>query len=156
MRMVIDLKYQLIFLKWTVLMQNKRKVPKPEFFTFEEMDIGNIRVMQAETPNKIESNHHEFYDEVLKIIHRDYNNWGSLLLEKTKEKDKKVGNEDKKLMEEKKLKEEEKNKRNFDDDDRIETNGDIASKDHNLLSFGSLVKPKKFIPNYNDSVKQYL
>lgn len=150
-RMVIDFKYQLIMLKWTVLRQNKRKVPKPEFFTFEEMEIGKDNKMtQMETPNKIQTSHHEFYDEVLKTIHRDYNNWGSLLLEKTKEKDKKVGKE------EKKLKEEDKNKRNFEDDDRIETYGDIASKDHNILSFGSLVKPKKFIPNYNDSVKQYL
>ena len=146
--MFIDFKYQLIVLKWMFLKQNKRKVPKPEFFTFEEMDTG--KKIEEETYNEIKQKNEEFLEDVLKIIQGDYNNWCNISVENTKVK------ENKKKSQKEREREDENKKKYFEEDDRIETNGDIASKDHNIFSFVSFVKPKRFIPNYTDSVKQYL
>ena len=52
----------------------------------------------------------------------------------------------------------EEKKNNFEEicqqDDKMDTEGDIENKDNNIFSFVSLIKPKRFIPNYVDNLKQ--
>jgi len=138
-RMVIDFKYQIVLLKWTQNTKQKlKKITKPEFFTFEDMETGKMTVkIDCETTQHPKNE--EFYEDFLKIVQGDYNNWCNVLLAREKEK--------------KEFKD--KSRKKFEDDDRMETNGDIDAKDHNIFSFVSLIKPKRFIPNYADSLKQY-
>lgn len=140
-RMIIDYKYQIIFLNMNKPCKKVAKFAKPEFFTFDDFENGKLQVSPpTETPKIIESL--QPFADLSSIIHSDYSNWCKIL--KTSKKEEHC---EEKIIQ-KILK-----KREESPEERLETNADIEVKDHNIFNCVSLIKPKRFIPNYADSLK---